>query len=411
MQSSLLICAVLLGLLAVGCQTAVDVWATSEGVRVNPQTGRYMEDRTDIHKDYPTGDYQRRNPVWSALAGKVTLRAARNEFAAFQVVVALAEDAGGVSGVTVQLDELVGPGGAKITGKHVALMKAWYMQVHKVSTGYQNTSLGPGWYADALIPAPEGKGLTFDIPDAKNRIGETQRNQSVWVDLFVPRDRKDAPPGAYRGELTVTWPGGGKKIAVELNVWDFALPDEIHCKGDIWNGSLTRMTPERELLWYQMMHRHRLQPGVCYYRPETTVKAGKVTIDWTDYDKRIMKYLDGTAFTAGQGYWGPGQGEPIEHILLPFHDRSWPRKMDATGPTPEFEAAWVDAAKQVKAHFDADPRRRKVRKVVFLGGLDESYNEKAYEKMRYYCDLLRKGIGKGWFEYRIDGGYSRKAME
>ena len=33
----------------------VEVWATSDGVRVNPETGKYLEDRADIHKDYPTG--------------------------------------------------------------------------------------------------------------------------------------------------------------------------------------------------------------------------------------------------------------------------------------------------------------------------------------------------------------------
>jgi hypothetical protein len=43
--------------------------------------------------------------------------------------------------------------------------------------------------------------------------------------------------------------------------------------------------------------------------------------------------------------------------------------------------------------------------------LDESYNEQAYEKMQYYSQLLRKGLGKGWFKFRVDGGYPWKAME
>ncbi len=389
-----------------GCQ-AVDVWATTDGVRVNPETGRYMEDRTDVHKDYPTGDYRKANPVWNAAGRRVTLKAARNEFVAFQVVV---EADRPVSDIRVRFDSLRGPDGKIIAGKHVAMFKAWYMHVLKKSTGYQKTSLGVGWYPDALMPVPAGRPLAFNIPDARNRIGPSQRNQTVWVDVYVPRDRRDAPPGAYTGQLAVSWPGGSRTLTVTLEVWDFALPDEIHCKGDIWNGTLSRMTPERELLYYQMMHRHRLQPGVCYYQPKVLTEGTKVKIEWGPYDRRIMKYLDGTAFTNEHGYWGPGYGLPIEHIVLPFHDKGWPWTKAAVG-TPEFEAVWVETARQVKAHFDADPRRRKVRKVVFLGGLDESYNEKAYEKMRYYCDLLRKGIGQGWFQYRIDGGYSWKAME
>ena len=50
-------------------------------------------------------------------------------------------------------------------------------------------------------------------------------------------------------------------------------------------------------------------------------------------------------------------------------------------------------------------------KIAFLDGLDESYNEAAYEKMLYYGKLLHDGMGRGWFKYRVDGGYSRPVMD
>ena len=75
---------------------AVRVWATGDGVRVNPVTGKYLEDRPDIHKDCPSGDYSRRNAVWDAAGSKVTLAGARNEFVAFQVIVAADRPVGGV---------------------------------------------------------------------------------------------------------------------------------------------------------------------------------------------------------------------------------------------------------------------------------------------------------------------------
>ena len=67
----------------------------------------------------------------------------------------------------------------------------------------------------------------------------------------------------------------------------------------------------------------------------------------------------------------------------------------------------------------ADPRAsgfairaaQKVVKIAFLDGLDESYNEAAYEKMLYYGGLLHDTMGRGWFKYRVDGGYSRPVME
>jgi len=199
------------------------------------------------------------------------------------------------------------------------LFKAWYVRVGKPSNGYQKTSLGPGWYPDALLPAARGGGVSFNIPSKINHMGASQKNQTVWVDILIPRDRKDAPPGDYTGQIVVS--GSGTKVAldVRLKVWDFALPDEIHCRGDIWNGSLRRFPPEVELRYYQMAHRHRFHPGVAGYAPRIKVTGTKVAIDWTDYDKRLARYFNGQAFTKAAGYWGPGYNTPIPHIQLPFN--------------------------------------------------------------------------------------------
>lgn len=396
-------------------QSNIGVWATDDGVRVNPETGRYLEERPEIHADYPGGAYHIRNAVWDDADGRVSLRAGRNEFVAFQVIVAVEKP---VADVSVRFDGLHGPGGAGISGRNIALFKAWCAHVTQVSSGYQDTSLGTGWYPDALLPVPTGEPLVFDIPDGDNRIGESQRNQSVWIDIFVPRDTEDAPPGVYRGELAVSWPGGGRNLDVELIVWDFALPDEMHCRGDIYNRSLLDMEDEQELGYYHMAHQHRFHPGVPAYKPDIRVEGADVAIDWRSYDRRLQKYFDGSAFAGEYDYWGPGYGMPIPHIVLPFDidkegesGRAWPVCLPSEGRTEEYEAVWVETARQFKAHFESDSTWQKVRKIVFLDGLDESYHEEAYEKMRYYCDLLRRGLGEDWFQYRIDGGYSWEAME
>jgi len=406
---------VLAGASARAAGSGLEVWAAGDAVRVNPETGRYLEDRTDIHKDCPTGEYRKRNAVWDAAKRRVTLHAARNEFVAFQLVV---ESDAKVEGVGVRFDRLVGPGGKQITGRHVALMPVWYVKVEKHSNGYPDTSLGPGWYADALPPSRRPGRASFDIPNPRNHIGPTQRNQTVWVDLFVPRDRTAAPPGEYRGRLAVTGAGGTRRLDVLLTVWDFTLPDEIHCRGDVWNGSLRRMPPGQELLWYQMAHRHRFHPGVAGYQPKLTGSGADVKVDWTDYDKRLGRYFDGSAFTEAGGYWGPGRGLPIPHIQLPFNCNKrgrrggWPVPIGPDWkPDKQYEAAWLAVCGQFREHFDRHPTWRKVRKIAFLGGLDESYNDAAYAKMIYYCKLLRRGLGEGWFAFRIDGGYNWKAME
>jgi hypothetical protein len=378
-------------------QAAITVWATGDGVRVNPETGRYFEDRPDIHSDYPTGDYRRKNGVWDAAAGRVALHAGRNEFVAFQLLVE-AE--------------------APVRDRSIALFKAWYIRPVQVSSGYEDTSLGTGWYPDALIPTRTGEPIAFDLPDPENAIGTSQRNQTVYVDIYVPRDRDEAPPGDYTGALRVTWSGGVQEIEVALHVWDFALPDEIHCRGDIYNNSLARMDPDTELRYYQMCRRHGFEPGVYRYIPPIRIEGTDVHIDWTDYDARLRKYLDGSAFTEEHGYWGRGRGVPLDHIILPFdcekgdnRRRAWPMATPEGGATSEFEAVWVETARQFREHFDADPLWGRVKKIAFLDGLDESYYEEAYRRMILYCKLLRQGMGDGWFQYRIDGGYTREAME
>jgi glycosyl hydrolase family 123 len=402
---------------AVAGPAAVKLWAVNDGVRVNPVTGKLMENRTDIHKDYPAGDFRAGNPVWDARGKKINLLGARNEFVSFQLVIEVTQP---VSEVDVSFTEVRNSSGTKIGGKYLQLFKEWYLPVRRASTGYEATSLGAGWYADALLPkrrANLSTGFPFMIPDLYNNISN-QRNQAIWVDVFIPSERDAAPPGDYTGTLEVTWKGGKDTLQVLLSVWDFALPQESHLPGDIWNGSMKDMPVAEELLYYQLAAQHRFLPLIYAYRPKLSIKEGEVALDWKDYDKRLAPYLDGSAFTEKWGYWGPGYGIPLHHIMLPFdiekhgnRDRAWPVALPRAGRTPEYERIWKEAARQVKEHLDLNPHWQRVQKIAFLDGLDESYFDAAYEKMVYYGKLLHDAMGRGWFKYRVDGGYSKEAME
>jgi glycosyl hydrolase family 123 len=395
----------------------VSLWAVSDGVRVNPVTGELIEAQPKIHADYPTGDYRSGNPVWDSEAGTVSLKAARNEFTAFQLIIETDEP---VEGIDVGTVELKHPDGAVLKGRNVQILKEWYVEVRRASTGYEGTSLGPAWYPDALMPkrpARLGTGFPFSIPDLYNNI-PNQRNHGIWVDIYIPNERPAAPPGRYTGDVGVQWEGGEGSVHIALDVWDFALPHENHLPGDIWNGSMRHMSLEEELSYYQVARRHRFHPLIYAYRPELEVGGTNVSLDWTAYDQRVRRYLDGSAFTTEHGYWGSGYGVPITHMMLPFNVDSekhpggaWPIPEPNEGRTPEYEAVWKETARQIRAHLDAIPEAGKVRKISFLNGLDESYFESAYERMLYYGKLLHDGLGRGWFEYRIDGGYSREVMK
>ena len=198
--------------------------------------------------------------------------------------------------------------GQSLESRSIQIFKEWYVPVRRPSTGYEATSLGPGWYADALLPkrrANLASGFPFSIPDLYNNI-PGQRNQAIWVDIFVPFKRDDAPPGQYTGPLEVTWKGGRDNIQVSLEVWDFALPQEPHLAGDIWNNSLKEMPPQEELQYYQLAQQHRFLPLVYAYRPKLLIKENQVETDWREYDQRVSRYLDGSAFTEKTGLLGTG---------------------------------------------------------------------------------------------------------
>jgi len=396
----------------------VDVWAVGDYLRVSPVNGEViLTSNTSVHSDYPTGNLKDNNLIWDSAKDTVTLKAARNEFVAFQVIVETNQP---VFGVDVELSELRHPSGAKLEGKSLQILKQWYTQVRRPSLGYEASSLGAGWYPDALMPKRRSSLLPafpFSIPDLYNGI-PSQTAQGIWIDIYVPFDQSDAPPGLYEGEVLVNWEGGSQRLKVQLQVWDFALPHESHLPGDFWNGSMRRMAHAEELAYYHMARRHRFLPLVYAYKPDLSIEGGDVNIDWAEYDSRVGPYLDGSAFTEEYGYWGPGIGQPLHHVMLPFNVDSvkhpggaWPIPVPEEGRTPEYESVWKEVGRQFREHFDSKPKWQRTEKVAFLNGLDESYFESAYEEMLYYGKLLHDGMGRDWFLYRIDGGYSKEAME
>jgi hypothetical protein len=415
------------------------VWATGDSVRIDPMTGRAWEANQMIFPDALSGNYQESSLIWNGATRSISVHSARNEIAAFQIIVARTGEEP-LRNVSVSLDELVGPGRAKIPQANLDLYKEWYVDVQKRSA--QDYSLGTGWYPDALIPClhwtgklfPHSYILPFSIPDQLNNISLKQRNQALWVDIYVPRDREKAPPGNYRSQIRVSWAGGSASLDLNLKVWDFALPDENHLGGDIHTDTeIHTFTPELELKYYQLLRRHRLVMGEIGYAPGIDVSGTRVKIDWTDYDKRLAKYLDGSAFTSKYGYDGPGSGLPVELLILPFdaypvnayYDsrhvgesygkewkfyRPWPVDMPENGITPEYTAIWKSTFKAFEQHIEEHRDWDRTKFIVFLLSLDESYDERSIREMLYYGGLIKQAGAKR-LKFRVDGSYPMDTMD
>jgi len=424
------------GTILVNPALGMKIWVVGDSTRIDPTRNAAFEDNPLLFPDCLTGDYQESNLIWDGRQKRINLRGARNETIAFQIIVER-NGTEKLSNVKVELGDLSGPSGKKIPAQNIDIYKEWYVHVTKSSR--QTYTLGTGYYPDALLPCLRWKGnlyphsyvMPFDVPDPMTDIGDDQKNQALWVDVYVPRARQEAPPGAYTTAVTVISDSGRVDLNLQLQLWDFALPEESHIKGNIHTDTeINTFSEEMELRYYQLMRKHRLAMGVLGYAPGLKVQGTDVRIDWTKYDDRLSKYLDGSAFTEKHGYRGPGYGIPIELLVLPFDAfpvnlykmsigirigkefkfySPWPVPLPKGGRTPAYDEIWKNTFRQFEAHFDEHPQWNKTRLIVYLLSLDEAYDDVARERMFYYGQLL-KDSGAQRLEYRVDGWYPRETM-
>jgi hypothetical protein len=265
------------------------VWAIHDGEKV---------ERDDLHHPARAG-----NTAWRD--GVVRIFGGRNEIVAFQVVVE--SDAAGIDDLDVRLPGLRrrGGGGAieyvppgqdpsRTVGRPIQIFTEHYMNVAEPSRArWVFTPGGPaapadpiGWKPVQLVPenARQGRGgLPIEVA--------ARRNQAMWIEVYIPRG---LPAGMYDGAVELRAGGGLRRLPVELEVFDFELPDE---------GSLTAMVyfEDDQVVRYQghdlteryhrFAHRHRVEL-VGAYSPESLEAA--------------RGRFDGSDFTEASGYAGPG---------------------------------------------------------------------------------------------------------
>ena len=167
-------------------------------------------------------------------ARSAAIKAARNEYEAFQVIVR-APSGQSLTGVNATVSDLVGPG--TIPRANVTLYRAHYVTVTQSSPA---SPYPPGRYADALIPFthPEtGQPLGGRFPAAPFPVSAGQ-NQPIWVEVYVPTT---ASPGTYTGTVTVTASGASATVVpITLTVWNFTLPRVSSYRsvfGELWDAS------------------------------------------------------------------------------------------------------------------------------------------------------------------------------
>ncbi|HEX4698266.1 MAG TPA: glycoside hydrolase domain-containing protein [Actinomycetes bacterium] len=166
-----------------------------------------------------------RIPSWSEPGHRTatSIEALRGETESFQVAVRAV--GGSLSGVSLTVSPLVGPGGSRIGGRSIALFREQYVRVPHHSPAWSGRPIAWPSFPDALVPFIDP--VTGRRPDRGARVPAAPFEvvaghvQPVWVDVTVPRS---ATPGRYTGTWTVTSGHGSRHGTVALQVRDATLP-------------------------------------------------------------------------------------------------------------------------------------------------------------------------------------------
>jgi hypothetical protein len=191
-------------------------------------------------------------------------------------------------------------------------------------------------------------------------------SQAVWIEAFTGKDR---PAGLYRGAVRITADGRVSSLPVELQLLDFALPDENSLRAMIYYEP---DQPElyhgrnRDAAYHRFAHRQRIELVHGYDPGSVEAHRGR---------------FDGSDFTEAQGYEGPGEGVGNAIVPATFY-----------GPGKAYEekdSAWKASDAWMTFVTQAVPKA-----LTFLYLPDEPYPAE-YPHVRTIAENVKSNPGPG----------------
>ena len=340
------------------------VWAVNDGEKV---------ERDDLNNPNKSS-----NSAWDGR--KIKLFGARNEIIAFQLIVEAGSD--GIQKLTASLSELRQQGGkAKIgyaspaldptnyVGRPIQLFSINYMDVAVAShadwvfkPGSPAEPKDPtGWKPVQLVP----ENATADRGGFPLQVAPSQ-NQGIWIEVYT---NKTLPAGIYRGEVSISTDGHEQAIPIELELFDFTLPDQNSMDAMVYYESLQPVMYQGRNLdpeYNRFAHRQRVELVHDYNIGTATAAKGR---------------FSGQDFTKALGYEGPGEGVGNRIIPRTFY-----------GPGKDFDeraSAWQNADQWmvfIRQNFPSA--------ITFLYMPDEP-GRSEYAYIRKLADNLHSNPGPG----------------
>jgi hypothetical protein len=191
----------------------------------------------------------------------IHLYAARGEYESFQIAIKASQYDAVVT--DIQVSDLNGLENRLISQDNITLFREHYVNISKPSpTSIMNRvkPLGKGWYPDGLIPFvdPQTKAdlvnAELDAIPLKLKQGT---NQTIWVDIFVPRDTS---ANDYQGTYTIVSDHGKITGKILLTVWNFELPLKPSLQSAFLSWEQSDKNTLIELLKHRVMPAAKINP-------------------------------------------------------------------------------------------------------------------------------------------------------
>ena len=340
------------------------VWAVTDGEKVE------QDDRASPLRGG--------NAAWDGR--RVRLFGARNEVLAVQVIVEA--DERGIAALSASLPELRRRAGAEriayappaadpslSAGRPIQLFSVHYMNVTEPSRA--NWVWKPG---SAAAPRDTTGLKPVQLVPENARAGRggfplrvaPGHNQAIWIEVYTGRD---LPSGVYDGAVALTADGRTRTLPVELELFDFAVPDQNSLDAMVYyEPSQPELYHGRNLdaAYHRFAHRHRVELVHGYDEPSVRAARGR---------------FDGSDFTPAQGYEGPGAGAGNRIVPASFY-----------GPGPGWddrEGAWRKADAWMGFLLRERPGAR-----TFLYMPDEPAPSQ-YARIRALADNVHSNPGPG----------------
>lgn len=177
-----------------------------------PTTEKILRDKTYCETE--------NNPV------NLLFEAAKNEYESAQVL--LTPRHKNVDFYTLEIRPLKMVNGSEIfSDENFTIYNQKYIEVKKLSPNAEHSGFSEGWYPDALLPFEKAK----EYKENNVKAGD---NQGIFISVKVPKTQKS---GEYEGNFILSADGKDYIIPVKVIVWNFEIPDEVHCQSDFVIGS------------------------------------------------------------------------------------------------------------------------------------------------------------------------------